>query len=233
MNTHHVGVPFHEFLAGGLRRVLRNHVFCILWLGCCSALDHRASSCPPCGPVLWASSCHPHPVYRAYQRWPHQPRCHLRLPYWLTDVSFPCRFLHRRSVPGCRCWGCCAVWGHTCQHERQLGHEHGKGPVWMFAEHFGVTLKGFFFLDRFKLLLQHVKQQETKCYKFLIRCFCTLFFSSCSLASVWVWRPLWRFSSPCSLWCASSLSLMRGETDAWDLLPSPSASPLPLDISWG
>lgn len=100
---------------------------------------------------------------------------------------------------------------------------------------FGVTLKGFFFLfsDGFKLLLQHVKQQETKCCKFLIRCFCTLFFSSCSLASVWEWRPPWRFSSHCSLWCASSLSLMRGETDAWDLLPSPSASLLPLDISWG
>ena len=57
--------------------------------------------------------------------------------------------------------------------------------------------------------------------------------SSCSRASVWEWAPLWRFSSPCSSWCASSPWPMRGETDAWDLLPYPSASPSPLDIWWG
>lgn len=32
----------------------------------------------------------------------------------------------------------------------------------------------------------------------------TLYISSCSLASVWEWAPLWRSSSPCSLWFASS-----------------------------
>lgn len=134
LNRHHVGVPVYEFLAGSFCRVLRDHVFCVLWHGRCPALDHWASSCPSRGPVLWAGSRYPHPVHRPHQRRPHQPCRHFCLPCRLTDVSFPSHFLHCCPVPGCCSRGCCAVWGHTRQHERQHGNEHGKDQRGMFQE---------------------------------------------------------------------------------------------------
>lgn len=134
MKSRHVGVPVHEFLAGSLCRVLWDHVLCIFRHGRCAALDHWASSCPSCGPVLRAGSCHPHPVHWSHQRRPHQPCCHLCLPSRLTDVSFPCCFLYGCPVPGCSSWGRCAIRGHTHQHERQLGIEHGKNQIWMFQK---------------------------------------------------------------------------------------------------
>lgn len=134
LNRHHVGVPVYEFLAGSFCRVFRDHVLCVLWHGCCPALDHWASSCPSCGPVLWAGSCYPHPVHWPHQRRPHQPCRHLCLSCWLTDVSFPRHFLHCCPVPGCCSRGCCAVRGHTWQYERQHGYEHGKDSRWMLQK---------------------------------------------------------------------------------------------------
>ena len=121
------GVPVHEFLAGGLRRVLRHHVLCVLRHGRRAALDHRPAPRAARGPVLRPGRRHPHPVHRAHQRRPHQPGCHLRLPGGLPDVPVPCRLLHGRPVPGRRGRGGRALRGHSQQHERQHGHEHGKG----------------------------------------------------------------------------------------------------------